>query len=191
MKRIGLLGGTFDPIHNGHLHLAREALKKLKLNKVIFVPTRLSPLKKTLSAAPADFRYQLVRAILRNHRHFEVSRYELNKKKAFTVDTLRYFRNRFGKNTELYFLTGSDLLKDFHRWKNPNEILRLCHFVVVNRPGSAFSHRSLRGVKFLRIKPYPISSSELRKRLRKGESVQRWLPSAVLRLIQQSSWYHA
>src|SRR3989338_7183715 len=125
--RVGIFGGSFSPIHNGHLRLALRAYSELNLDRVIFVPSFLTPLK-TQHLLPAAFRVRLLRWVIKLYPFFSISLCEIKRGAvSYTVDTLRFFKKRFGPKTELYFLCGKDALKTIPRWKSFDKIVRLCH----------------------------------------------------------------
>jgi len=133
--RIGILGGTFNPIHIGHLILAEEALSKLRLDKVVFVPAYIPPHKHVEGSVKPKDRLKMVELAIADNGSFEVSTFELEaKKKSYSIDTLKEFREKYGEGAQLFFITGSDLLKDLFSWKNVNEIFKMSKFIVANRP---------------------------------------------------------
>ena len=134
--RIGIYGGSFNPVHAGHLRLARYAHAELNLSKVIFVPSYQQPLKTGQRALPAASRYRLLKKAVAKTPYFEVSDCELVRKGlSYTVETLEYFHARYGRHAVLYFLAGADTLKHIDRWKALPRILELARFVVMSRPG--------------------------------------------------------
>jgi nicotinate-nucleotide adenylyltransferase len=137
--KLGLLGGSFNPIHNGHLALARHVLDKLQLDRVLLIPTGDPPHKRDGSLAQAKDRYEMVRLAIADTPSFELSDVELRRAgKSYTIDTVRTLQHRFGPSTDLHFLIGLDAFLDFPDWKDPMTLLRLCRFVVVPRPGQSF-----------------------------------------------------
>ena len=117
--RIGILGGTFDPIHLGHLYLARKVLSKFSLNKIIFIPVYLPPHKKNIKITDAKHRCNMLKLAVANYKRFKVSDIEIKRKDlSYSVETLHEFRKQYGVSTELFFITGSDSLKELHKWKN-------------------------------------------------------------------------
>lgn len=186
MKRIGILGGTFDPVHQGHLALVRAAQKALRLDRVYLVPTYSTPLKSAASASASD-RAAMLRLCARGIPFAKVSLYEVQKKgRSYTVDTLRHFKKRHPK-AELFFIGGSDLVRTFPRWKNPKEILRLAHFAIAERPGDKFSRLPLGFIVFP-MKPVPIASTSLRNKIRHGSRLIG-VPRLVLAYIKQKGLY--
>lgn len=187
-KRIGILGGTFNPPHLGHFVLAQETLKKLKLDKVIFIPTYIPPHKK-IKSNNAYMRYKMVALACRGNPRFELSKIELEKGSvSYSVDTLRKLRNKYGKNAELFFIIGSDSLNELRSWKDIDEVLKLANFIVANRPG--FPVKKLkRKVKLIEIASLDISSSMIRDRLRHSQSIRYLVPESVRKFIMKHRLY--
>ncbi len=184
--RIGIFGGSFNPVHEGHLHLARHALDELNLDRVLFVPVYRSPLKAPQALLPAQLRVKLLRAALGKNPRFSVSLFELRKKRlSFTVDTLEYFRKKFGKGAVLYFLAGADTLGTLPRWRSPERVLRLCRFTVMTRPGYPLkAPRPLKQpVVHLSFDALRIASSEIRSRLRRGLRAGEGMPPRAAALL--------
>ncbi len=188
--RIGIFGGSFNPVHDGHLKLAERAVEELNLDRVIFVPSYQTPFK-TERRFPASLRVELLKIALKKYPIFSVSLCEIRRKGlSFTVDTLKFFKRKFGKKTTLYFLAGADTLKRLSRWKSLDTVLALSRFVVMTRPGSSLGQTRLPGgVSFLALDALPISSSDIRKRLNQGKPVSRWMPreaaAALSRYLKQ------
>ncbi len=137
--RIGLFGGTFNPIHNGHLSIASEVLEKLALDKVIFIPAGDPPHKKNEDLVPAVHRLEMVRLAVAPYDQFEVSSVEMERSgPSYSVDTVRGFRKTLGEGPELFFLVGIDAFREVMTWKDPRTLFSLCHFVVISRPGCRF-----------------------------------------------------
>ena len=187
-KRIGILGGTFDPPHLGHLVLAQETLRRLKLDKVIFIPTYLPPHKK-IKENNAYMRYKMVLLACKDNPRFEVSRIEIKKKAvSYSVDTLKKLRRKYGKDAELFFLVGSDSLSELENWKDVNEVLRLANFVVASRPG--FPAKKLKKrVRLIEIPAINISSSMIRNRVRRSQSIKYLVPEKARRFIIKHRLY--
>ena len=161
--KIGILGGSFDPIHKGHLAVARFAREELNLDRVIFVPVGKNPLKKNPRSLSDAARLVMIQKKLKHSPGFSVSTHEFRKNgPSYTVDTLRYFRKKFSTKTQLYFLAGADTVKDFSRWKSPATVLKLCRFVVMTRPGTKMRTNDGRFL-WLPMPPVRISSTSLRK----------------------------
>ena len=129
--RIGIFGGSFNPVHKGHLKLAQNALSELSLNQIFFVPSYKAPLKAHEKLLSNALRVKLLKAALKGKPHFKLSLCELNRKgTSYTIDTLRFFRKKHGKDTVLFFLSGGDTSGSLRRWKSWKQVLKLCHFVL-------------------------------------------------------------
>ena len=189
MKRIGFFGGTFNPIHMGHLAIAQMAQETFKLDKVIFIPSHQPPHKNIAPLAPAKDRYKMVRLAVAGNNNFEVTDVEtLRVGKSYTIDTLRYFRKIYSAKAKLFFIIGGDSFSTLPKWKNIDEILKLVTFIVVNRPGF---HASNKNIKHLTVtKPgIDISSSYLRSRIESGKSVRYLVPEAIFHYIEKNGLY--
>jgi len=184
--RIGILGGTFNPVHNGHLHIAGEALKKLSLDRVVFIPAHIPPHKKIKGNATASDRVRMLKSALKKRKRFSISLYEIKKKGvSYSVDTLKYFRKKYGKSTELFFIIGTDWSGGLKGWKKAEQLSRLATFIAVPRPG--FKRKKV--IKTLRIAQKDISSSEIRKRVKNGKSVKNLIPKSVAKYIYRKKIY--
>jgi len=161
--RIGIFGGSFNPVHEGHLELAQEALSQLNLSKVIFVPSFETPLKSKPSDWSVPKRIQKLEAVLKDYPFFELSLYEAHQKKiSYTINTLRYFRKKVSEETVLYFLAGADVVGSLNQWKDVDAIFKICQFVVFSRPGF-LPQKSPYPVVYLNMKPVAISSTQIRE----------------------------
>ncbi len=185
MTRVGIFGGSFNPVHLGHLSLAERARSELDLDKVLFVPSYRTPLKDPKALMPASLRLSCLRQAVKARKYFAVSNYEIRQKGiSYTVDTLGHFRRKFGPKTTLYFLAGADAAKNFSRWKSPDKVIKLCRFVVFSRPG--FSPPRA-GREFLQVH-FPaldISSSEIRRRWLAGMSLKGIVPAEVEQALKR------
>ncbi|MBM3252917.1 MAG: nicotinate-nucleotide adenylyltransferase [Candidatus Omnitrophica bacterium] len=187
--RIGVLGGTFNPIHIGHLILAEEAFSKLSLDKVIFVPAFIPPHKIEEELVSADHRYRMIEIAIKDNPNFEISNIELRRSgRSYSVDTLRQFKKLYGKFTKLFFITGSDSLGELFSWKDINDIFKLSQFVVANRPGYPFKELP-KEAELVLITPIEVSSSQIRKRIREGLSIRYLVPDAVRNYINKKGLY--
>ena len=186
--RIGMLGGTFNPIHIGHLILAEELREKLKLDKIIFVPAYLPPHKDNSDIAPAKTRYGMIKLAIKTNRYFSVSDTEIKRDgRSYTIDTIKEFKNIYPKD-ELYFIIGSDLLKYLDAWKDLDEIIKMVRFIVATRPGYPLekipSH-----ISTLPIRAVDISGFEIRKAIRENKSFRYLVPEAVFKYIVKNKLY--
>jgi len=143
---IGILGGSFNPIHNGHLHIAGYVYSALGLDHVIFIPTGDPPHKPSISLAPAHHRLEMVRLATESYPHFVVDDREARAPAvSYTIDTVTRLKSEFPRETELGFIIGLDAFLDFPSWKQAAHLLEICHFIVCSRPGVEFSQlRSMR-----------------------------------------------
>lgn len=190
MKRIGILGGTFDPPHIGHLILAELAWEQLELDKVFFIPAYIPPHKKTRKCSSPRHRLNMVRIALKGNSHFDVLDIELKRKDvSYTVDTLRDLHLLFPQ-CKFFFLLGSDNFESFHTWREPETIATLAELVVYKRLGTSTST----GVKHWKYKqlegPFiDISSTQIRARVAKGESIRYLVPQDIEQYIQRKKLY--
>jgi len=177
--RIGIFGGSFNPVHRGHVRLAEYAFSELNLDHVYFVPSCQTPLKSEKSLLPAELRVKLLKKALKGHPDFSVSTCEIDRGgKSYTVDTLRYFHKKSGSAAKIYFLTGMDSLENLSRWKSVGQIFKLCHFVAATRPG--YRQESTKfPVIALPFEALDVSSSQIRSRLKSGGSLEELVPEGT------------
>jgi len=187
--RIGILGGTFNPIHIGHLVLAEEAKEKLNLEKVIFVPVYIPPHKKDKEITEADDRLKMVSLAIRGNPSFEASTFEIDSKAtSYSIETLREFKRKYGEDTKLFFITGADSLGELFSWKGLDEIFKLSQFIVANRPGYDIANLP-KEVEAVTITPLEISSSQIRRKIKEGKSIRYLVPEAVREYISAKGLY--
>ncbi len=142
-QRLGLLGGSFNPIHNGHLAIAHHVYERLQLSQVLFIPTGDPPHKQIESLAPAQARLEMVKLAIATVPFFEASAIEINRVgKSYSIDTVREIQAQYGPTWKLFFIIGLDAFLDFSTWRAPEKLLQLCHIVVVTRPGQSFQSLS-------------------------------------------------
>ena len=200
--RIGILGGTFDPIHIGHLVLAEEALSKLKLDQIWFIPTGKPWLKESLEITDGFTRLEMVKIATKSNPRFVASSIEIDRSgPTYTIDTLRYLKDKLGTETRIYFILGLDTLANFHRWNRPEEILDLCELVVSNRPGFGNTKildeqlerfESIGSITtLLNIPMLDISGTNLREMIRQGLSIKYRVPDGVEEYIYSNGLYGA
>jgi nicotinate-nucleotide adenylyltransferase len=183
VTRVGVFGGTFDPVHVGHLAIANAALDDLGLDRVYFVPARRSPLKEDGPIASAEDRVAMLTAAIAGEPRFRVSRIELDREgPSFTVDTLEALR----AEGELYLILGSDAFADFERWREPARIRTLATVVLAARPGVP---NAPAGVRMLDSPLMDISSRELRARAARGRSLRYLVAEPTLRYIEEHRLY--
>ncbi|MDY7041504.1 MAG: nicotinate-nucleotide adenylyltransferase [Chloroflexota bacterium] len=197
-RRIGILGGTFDPIHIAHLAVAEEARAQLGLEKVVFVPAGLPPHKMDVHVSPADHRQAMVELAIAGNPYFEVSLVDIDRfGPCYTVDTIALLHEEWGPDVEMYFIMGSDSLADILTWHRPDRLIRLSRLAVVARPGYRVDmdelERWLPGVSqrvnFINSPQLDVSSSEIQRRVLAGESIKYQVPPAVERYIYKHGLY--
>ena len=188
-KRIGILGGTFNPIHLGHLLLAEEARQFLGLEKVLFVPTNLPPHKHARALLPAQKRYHMVLLAVGSNPFFEVSDLELRRSGlSYSVETASAFKSIF-KNSSLYFIVGSDFLKGFSGWKDIEKLGRICKFAVASRPAYPYNRKLTKNIQAINISALNISSTDIRRRIKTGKSIRYLVPEKVRKYILRNKLY--
>jgi nicotinate-nucleotide adenylyltransferase len=190
--RVGIMGGTFDPIHHGHLVAASEVADRFGLDQVVFVPTG-DPWQKTGSAvsSPED-RYLMTVIATASNPRFTVSRVDVDRDgPTYTVDTLRDLRDRYGRAAELFFITGADALKKILSWKDAPDLFDLAHFVGVTRPGFELdaSHLPEDSVSLVQVPAMAISSTDCRRRVEDGKPVWYLVPDGVVQYIAKRGLY--
>ncbi len=196
--RLGIMGGTFDPVHYGHLVTAEEALVQFDLDRVVFMPTG-RPVRKThRSVSSAEDRYLMTVIATASNPDFEVSRLEIDRPgDTYTVDTLRQLRDSYGPSTELFFITGADAIREILTWKGAEELAGLTTFIAATRPGyeaDPLTDAMPPGVTAPRVEPMAvpalaISSSGIRARVADRRPVRYLLPEAVSAYIVKNGLY--
>lgn len=199
-RRLGVMGGTFDPIHVGHLIAAEGAREAAGLDEVLFVPAGDPPHKESSQVTPAGHRYMMTLLATVTNPHFSVSRIELDRQgKSFTVDTIEALKAELPPGTEIYFILGSDSMADVPNWHQPQRLLSLCHFLVVGRPGwdRGTVERSLgplyaphkERIHAIDIPEVSVSSSDIRARVRAGRSIRYLTTDLVVQYIEDRGLY--
>ena len=197
MVRIGVLGGTFDPVHYGHLRLAEETMEAFDLQRILFMPSGNPPHKDGAVVTDAGDRLEMLKLATDGHPRFDVSRIELDRQgPSYTVDTLVRLREEYGTRAEIYFILGADAVLELHTWKEPERVLALCRLVAAARPG--FDLERLRSVPVpglsdrLSFVPGPrmdLSSTQIRERVRERRSIRFLTPEAVRVFILKRGLY--
>jgi nicotinate-nucleotide adenylyltransferase len=193
--KIGILGGTFDPPHLGHLIVAEYVRERLGLERVIFVPAVIPPHKQQRpDITPAEGRMEMVRRAIAGNPSFDLSDIEVRRGGiSFTVDTLKELRMRHPSD-ELYLLLGMDNVRDFSTWKDPDMIKRMARVVIMTRPGYQIGPEVRKDVKAMTLCEVPdigISSREIRRLVAHGESVRYMVPTSVLEYMTEHRLYQA
>jgi nicotinate-nucleotide adenylyltransferase len=189
-RRIGIMGGTFDPIHHGHLVAASEVQGRFELDEVVFVPTG-QPWQKGL-VSPAEDRYLMTVIATASNPRFSVSRVDVDRDgPTYTIDTLRDLSALYGSATELFFITGADALAKILSWKDALEMLSLAHFVGVTRPGFDLSDDHLPDdtVTLVEVPAMAISSSDCRARVGAAKPIWYLVPDGVVQYIAKRRLY--
>jgi nicotinate-nucleotide adenylyltransferase len=197
--RLGILGGTFDPIHIGHLILAEEAWHQLGLDQVLLAPAADPPHKRGQGKSPADHRVRMVELAIADNAHLALSRIDVDRPGPhYTLDMVRLLRGQYGPGASLYFLMGLDSLADLPTWHRPLDLMQQCHLVAFSRPDAAFDWEALEmalpGVRSrVILLPMPllqISGSDLRDRARQGRPLRYQVLPQVERYIHEQQLYH-
>jgi nicotinate-nucleotide adenylyltransferase len=202
-KRIGILGGTFNPVHNAHLVLASTVLEKYGLEKIIFIPTALPPHKSSRGLITAADRIAMLKLATQKYPVFAVSDLELKRGgKSYTVDTLRELREEFGPEVEFVLIIGSDNLLEIAEWREIETLTELCRFIVVTRPGYPLERLEDENARWAGkiLKPdrsniielsVDISSSEIREKVRRKEDIRKLVPGEVADYIRRKRLYRS
>lgn len=197
MEKLGIMGGTFDPIHLAHIYIAEEAKRQLNLDKVLFMPAGSQPLKVNKNVTKASLRLEMVKEAIKGIDYFEVSDYEIKKKgMSYTYLTVENFKS---PNRQVFFITGADCLMDLEMWNGVNRIFNACEFVVFTRPG--YDEKKLKAQKMkieekynkkvilIHVNSPNISSTMIREKIRDGKKVDNLLSKNVLNIIQKEGLY--
>ena len=190
------MGGTFDPIHHGHLLTAEEAMWQFDLDEVVFVPTGQPWMKEHRDVSPAEDRYLMVVVATASNPRFSVSRIEVEREgPTYTVDTLRALHEQNGDDVELFFITGADAMLEILQWKDPREVLQLAHVIAATRPGydlTAFEQGAPAehpNVTVMSIPALAISSTDIRERVRDGKPIRYLVPEGVQTFVEKAGLY--
>lgn len=206
LKSVGLFGGSFNPVHLGHLAIAEEVRTKYNLDKIVFVPAYIPPHKEADELASAQDRSIMLHLATVSNPCFGVSGIEIDRGgRSFSIDTIRYFHEKFDGKTEIYFIIGADMLAGIAEWKNINEILKLCRFIAVSRPGfdikRIFNQHFLASGNFelasslaenIILEESPMldfSASDIRKRVREWKSIKYLVPEPVEQYIHNQKLF--
>lgn len=190
MQRIGLFGGSFDPVHTGHLLLAQAAIEELGLTRLCFILAAQSPFKVGQTFAPAEVRLQMLRLALAGRTNCEVDEQEINRGGvSFAIDTVRDYEQRFPR-AELFYLVGADHVANLPKWRDAAELAKLAEFAVIPRPGTEavtlpppFRGRTLNGFAL------GVSASQIRTRVKAGQTIEHLVPTPVAEAVRNNQLY--
>jgi nicotinate-nucleotide adenylyltransferase len=195
-KRLGVMGGTFDPIHYGHLVTAEEALVQFRLDEVVFVPTGQPWMKEHERVSPPEDRYLMTVIATASNPKFSVSRTEVERDgPTYTIDTLHSLREEQGAGTDLFFITGADAILEILHWREPKEVFELARFIAATRPGYDLEHfdeeaaGSHPAVSVMHIPALAISSTDIRRRVADGRPLRYLVPEGVKSYIEKAELY--
>jgi len=197
--RVGVLGGTFDPIHIGHLIIAEEVWSQLGLSHVVFVPAGQPPHKRAPAITDPELRVEMVHLAIEDNAHFALSRVDVDRAEpCYSVETVRLLLEAYGRGSEIDFVIGADSLAELPTWYRPDRLLGLCRVVAVRRPGYpvdlAALDRHLPGassnIRLLEAPLLGISSTDIRQRVREGRSIRYMVPAPVEQFIREHNLYY-
>ncbi len=197
--KIGIMGGTFDPVHLGHLFLAQQVLHAYSLDKVVFVPSKIGPHKLNVVKTSPEMRYKMVEAAIADNKYFSVSDIELKRQGiSYTIDTVTHFRNTY-KSDSIYFITGADAIVDIEKWRDYQKLLCSVTFIAATRPSlndDKLKHEINRlnktycaDIKMMKMLRLEISSSDIRKRYANSEPIKYLVTKSVEQLIVENNLY--
>ena len=200
MEKVGIMGGTFNPIHLGHLLIAEEARAAFGLDQVLFIPNASPPHKKGRDTVSGEHRINMVKLALENNPHFRICTIESfgQRDAEYTANTLKNLRKLF-PDYEFYFITGADALIDMNKWKSPEEIFSQCKVITTMRPGKNTDELDLAvanlksaynaSISIMKMPAVDISSTQIRNRVKSGESIKYLVPDAVREYIFEENLY--
>jgi nicotinate-nucleotide adenylyltransferase len=194
MKKIGLFGGTFDPIHNAHLIIAEYLREELDLDKIWFIPAKIHPLKSNTSVTREKYRLEMLKKAIVDNPYFQIEDLELKQKKtSYTISTIEELLNIYSQDQpKFYFFLGMDNINQLYRWKDPHRLIKICQLIGFGRPGfvpSKTAKQFLTYIKFVHTPLLEISSTMIRQRIGEGLSVRYFIPEAVNDYITTKGLY--
>jgi nicotinate-nucleotide adenylyltransferase len=191
--RVGLFGGTFNPLHNAHIKVAQAALEQYALSGIVFIPNGIPPHKEKTLGTDKEARYEMVRLAVESIPEFSVSRIEVDREgPSYTIDTIRAIKDDYPQG--ICFIVGADRLLKLDTWKEPHELLRSVPFIIAPRSGVSLDVFDVSPFREAVIVPLEmddvdLSSSGLRERIRRGESIREWVPQPVAEYIEGHRCY--
>lgn len=198
--KIAVMGGTFDPIHNGHLIVAEYVRTSLKLDKVIFIPSGVHPFKNNKNITEGKKRLDILSLAIKSNEYFDISTMEINREGiTYTIDTIKELKEIY-KEDAVYFIIGSDIIFEIEKWKGFEELIELCKFILLYRPGKNEDKienrieelKKLYGLEFTRVEAplIEISSTEIRERVKEDLSIKYLVPEIVEDYIYKHKLYN-
>jgi nicotinate-nucleotide adenylyltransferase len=197
VTRLAIMGGTFDPIHYGHLVTAEAARSKFNLDKVVFVPSGKPPHKKEQEISSAEHRMQMTVLATITNKYFDVSKVELERQGySYAIDTVRHFRQAYRLKTEIFFITGADAILEILSWKNVDDLIDECQFIAATRPGyeqkdvaKLLPEKITSRIMTISVPALAISSTDIRRRVRENQPIKYLLPEQVEDYIYKHKIY--
>lgn len=201
VRKIGIFGGTLNPVHHGHLIMAENARERFGLDKVLFIPTGIPPHKNDVEVTSALHRFNMVKCALSGNPDFEASRLEIDRTGySYTVDTLMSLKGVHGKNAMFYFIIGADVIPELVTWKNFSKVFEMCSFIAVLRPGyqcesfmaqvTELRERYSASISTVDVPMIDISSTNIRERIKSGASIKYLVPQCVEKYIYDNGLYN-
>jgi nicotinate-nucleotide adenylyltransferase len=189
MKKVGILGGTFDPPHHGHLLIANEVLSSLQLDEIWFMPNQEPPHKKKSESIKNEDRLHMLELAVSDNKQFRVEPIELERRgPSFTIETMRILKSKY-EEYQFFFIIGADMIEYLPKWHKIDELIKIVQFVGVERP--AYSHKTNYPILYVDVPAMEISSSLIRERLKAGKTVRYLLPKSVIDFIEECRLYGA
>ena len=191
--RVGLFGGTFNPLHNAHIEVARAALRQYELSRIVFIPNGIPPHKEHVLGIDKEARFEMVRRAIESMPEFTASKVEVDRAgPSYTIDTIRALKDDYPQG--ICFIVGADRLLKIDTWKEPHELLRSVPFIIAPRSGvslDVFDVSPFREAVIvpLQMDDVDLSSSGLRERIQRGESIREWVPEQVAEYIEEHKYY--
>lgn len=194
--KLAIMGGTFDPVHYGHLVTAEAARCGFNLDQVVFVPSGRPPHKKGQSITSSEHRYAMTRLAVATNPFFQLSRVEMDRPGfSYAIDTVNDFLDFYGQDTELYFITGADAILEIITWKHVDRLMKRCHFIAATRPGFHLDDignlpgEFIKKIVFMEVPALAISSTDIRRRVQEGRPIKYLLPEPVEEYIFNHKLY--
>ncbi|MFC2099409.1 nicotinate-nucleotide adenylyltransferase [Candidatus Bipolaricaulota bacterium] len=191
--RVGVFGGTFNPLHNAHIHVALAAMSQCELSEILFVPNGIPPHKQELDGASKEDRFRMVELAIASHANVRASRIEIDREgPSYTIDTLQALKDDYAQG--ICFIVGADRLLELDTWKEPDALLESVPFVIAPRSGVSLESFDtppfdIATIYPLDMKEVDLSSSWLREKIHRGEAIDEWVPSAVAAYVEERGLY--